>query len=87
MLQEWTPSGNKVADYYSNTQLNQLAQAVAVTPPGSARTDDVEKIQSILGTQMPTIPLVNETETWVVAKSVSGIEPYPDGSAYLQDAR
>ncbi len=87
VLQEWTPAGNKVADYYSNTQLNQLAQAIAVTPPGAARTGDVEKIESILGTQMPTIPIVNETETWVVAKSVSGIEPFPDGAAYLQDAR
>src|ERR1700689_4472119 len=87
VLQEWTPSGNKVADYYSNSQLNQLAQTVAVTPVGAARTADVAQIESILGTQMATIPLVNETETWVIAKSVTGIEPYPDGSAYLQDAR
>jgi peptide/nickel transport system substrate-binding protein len=87
VLLEWTPSGNKVSDYYSNSQLTQLAQTAAVTANGPARTTEIEKIESILANEMPTIPLVNESEYWVRAASVTGIEPDPDGSAYLQDAR
>lgn len=62
-----------LANHYQNDEVNALIQKQATEPDAAARTADIEKIQELVGKDLPTVPLLQGSQVAVTGKDVTGV--------------